>query len=75
MRSHRLRQRAWYSYSGQQKSWSTDENLLHVGFESGELEDPAAKLKAMYKLTKPVKKITKGASRVSIDFVKGMPVA
>ena len=58
------------------ESWSTDENLLHISFESGELEDPAAKPKeTMYKLTKPVKKITKGASRVSIDFVKGMPVA
>ncbi len=56
--------------------WSSDENLLHISYEAGELEDPARKPRdSMYKLTKPVKSIKSGATKVSIDFVEGVPVA
>lgn len=56
--------------------WSSDENLLHISYEAGELEDPAAKPRdSMYKLTKPVKSITARAEKVTIDFKAGYPVA
>ena len=56
--------------------WSSDENLLHISYEAGELEDPAKRPRdSMYKLTKPVKGIKKGSTKVSIDFEKGIPVA
>ncbi len=57
------------------ESWSNDENLLHISYESGELEDPARKPKdSMYKLTKPVKEIKKGTTKLTVDFEKGYPV-
>lgn len=56
--------------------WSSDENLLHISYEAGELEDPARKPReSMYKLTKPVRQVKAAAQKVSIDFVKGIPVA
>ncbi len=56
--------------------WSSDENLLHISYEAGELEDPARKPRdSMYKLTKPVKSIKSNGSKVTVDFVEGMPVA
>ena len=56
--------------------WSSDENLLHISYEAGELEDPARKPRdSMYKLTKPVKTIKAGAEKVTVDFEQGMPVA
>ena len=56
--------------------WSSDENLLHISYEAGELEDPAKRPRdSMYKLTKPVKSIKKGATKLSVDFEAGVPVA
>ncbi|MFW5845669.1 MAG: argininosuccinate synthase [Planctomycetota bacterium] len=56
--------------------WSSDENLLHISFEAGELEDPARKPReGMYKLTKPVKEVARGAQKVHVDFEQGRPVA
>jgi argininosuccinate synthase len=56
--------------------WSSDENLLHISYEAGELEDPALKPRdSMYKLTKPVKEVDLEAAKLTIDFVEGVPVA
>jgi len=56
--------------------WSNDENLLHISYEAGELEDPARKPRdSMYKLTKPVKQVKAAAQKVAIDFVASVPVA
>jgi argininosuccinate synthase len=55
--------------------WSSDENLLHISFEAGELEDPALKPReSMAKWTKPVKEITEAAETVTVDFEEGVPV-
>ncbi|NRA39196.1 MAG: argininosuccinate synthase, partial [Planctomycetes bacterium] len=57
-------------------SWSSDENLLHISYEAGDLEDPALKPRdSMYKLTKPVKSIKSNGKKLHIDFEKGAPVA
>ncbi|HYE05553.1 MAG TPA: argininosuccinate synthase [Planctomycetota bacterium] len=56
--------------------WSSDENLLHISFEAGELEDPGRKPReSMAKWTKPVKEITKAAETITVDFVEGVPTA
>jgi argininosuccinate synthase len=56
--------------------WSSDENLLHISFEAGELEDPAASPReSMFKLTRPVKQVMHDAEAISIDFEQGVPVA
>jgi len=52
--------------------WSNDENLLHISYEAGELEDPARKPReSMYHLTMPVKRVKAAAETVRIDFVAG----
>lgn len=62
--------------ASKKEPWSSDENLLHISFEAGELEDPNRKPRdSMYKLTKPVKTIKKAAETVTIDFVAGRAVA
>ncbi|MBA3686629.1 MAG: argininosuccinate synthase, partial [Planctomycetes bacterium] len=56
--------------------WSSDDNLLHISFEAGELEDPARKPREeMFERTLPVKQVTAKAETVTIDFAQGMPVA
>ncbi|MCC8180282.1 MAG: argininosuccinate synthase [Planctomycetes bacterium] len=58
------------------KPWSSDENLLHISFEAGMLEDPAAKpLADMFELTTDPKKAPDRSETVRIDFDKGVPVA
>ncbi|MCD8138191.1 MAG: argininosuccinate synthase [Planctomycetaceae bacterium] len=58
------------------KPWSSDENLLHISFEAGMLEDPNAKpLRDMFELTVDPMKAPNKAETVKIDFVKGVPVA
>ena len=56
--------------------WSSDENLLHISYEAGMLEDPAAKpFDSMYKMTRPVKEVELAAEAVTIDFEAGVPTA
>ena len=58
------------------KPWSSDENLLHISFEAGMLEDPDAKPMAdMFELTVDPMKAPNKAEVVKIDFEKGYPVA
>ena len=58
------------------KPWSSDENLLHISFEAGMLEDPDAKPRTdMFELTVDPMKAPNRAEKVTIDFVKGVPTA
>lgn len=58
------------------KPWSSDENLLHISFEAGMLEDPAAKpLDDMFELTVDPRRAPDRPEAVKVDFVKGVPVA
>lgn len=56
--------------------WSSDENLLHISYEAGELEDPNRRPRdSMHKLTKPLAEVTARRQKVTIDFEQGIPVA
>ena len=56
--------------------WSSDDNLLHISFEAGMLEDPAARpLDRMYQKTLPLAEVKAKRQRITVDFVEGMPVA
>jgi len=56
--------------------WSSDENLLHISFEAGMLEDPAARpLDRMFQMTLPLKLVKARPQVISVDFVQGVPVA
>ncbi len=58
------------------KPWSSDENALHISFEAGMLEDPdATPLDDMFELSVSPKKAPDKATRITVDFVKGVPVA
>ncbi|TVR14700.1 MAG: argininosuccinate synthase [Planctomycetota bacterium] len=62
--------------ASKKEPWSSDENLLHISYEAGELEDPNRKPReSMYKLTAPVKKVRAASETVTIDFAAGIPVA
>lgn len=58
------------------KPWSSDRNLLHISFEGGILEDPAAEPPAhMFVLTRPPEKAPNRPVYVEVDFVEGVPTA
>jgi len=57
------------------KPYSTDENLLHISYESGILEDAGCKpQEEMFKLTKSPKNAPDKETEISIEFKKGIPV-
>ncbi|MEE2599584.1 MAG: argininosuccinate synthase [SAR324 cluster bacterium] len=56
--------------------WSSDENLMHISFESGMLEDPWQEpLQEMFELSNSPQTSPDEAQVVLIDFEKGNPVA
>jgi argininosuccinate synthase len=57
--------------------FSMDANLLHISYEGGILEDPAAEppAKGMWRLTVPVEKAPAKPEYVEMDFLKGDLVA
>jgi argininosuccinate synthase len=56
--------------------WSSDDNLLHISFEAGMLEDPAARpLDRMFQRTLPLSQVKAKRQKIFIDFVEGVPVA
>ena len=58
------------------KPWSSDENLLHISFEAGMLEDPnAAPLEEMFELSQSPLKAPNKPERVTIGFEDGLPVS
>ncbi|KAJ3073515.1 argininosuccinate synthetase [Quaeritorhiza haematococci] len=57
------------------KPWSTDENLYHISFEAGILEDPDVTPPTdMWKLTVDPEKAPDTPERISITFKGGKPV-
>jgi argininosuccinate synthase len=59
-----------------EKPYSSDENLLHISFEGGILEDPWNEPDpAMFKMTKAPEDAPDSPSYVELDFVQGDPVA
>ncbi|CAG9575599.1 unnamed protein product [Danaus chrysippus] len=56
--------------------WSTDENIMHISYESGVLEDPAAEPPSgIYKMTRDLKQAEDYPSTMDITFEKGLPVS
>ncbi len=56
--------------------WSSDENLMHISFEAGMLEDPSVKpLPEMFELSVDPKNAPDASTEVIINFVAGVPVA
>jgi len=57
------------------KPYSTDENLMHISYESGILEDASCKPNEdMFKLTNSPKKAPDKETEIVIEFKKGIPV-
>jgi len=57
------------------KPYSTDENLMHISYESGILEDASCKPKEdMFKLTNSPKKAPDKETEIVIEFKKGIPI-
>ncbi|CAB3255458.1 unnamed protein product [Arctia plantaginis] len=56
--------------------WSTDENIMHISYESGVLEDPsAAPPNGIFKITRNLKDAEDYPSIIDINFEKGLPVS
>ena len=55
--------------------WSSDENLLHISFEAGMLEDPWVKpLKEMFELSVDPQDAPDESTELLLEFVDGVPV-
>ena len=58
-----------------EQPWSTDENLMHISFESGMLEDPWQEPKEeMFELSQSPKNAPDQEQILTIDFDQGLPV-
>ena len=58
-----------------EQPWSTDENLMHISFESGMLEDPWQEPKEeMFELSQSPKNAPDQEQNLTIDFEEGLPV-
>ena len=56
--------------------WSSDENLMHISFESGMLEDPwQAPSEGMFELSKSPENAVDEKQEINIEFNKGNPIA
>ena len=56
--------------------WSSDENLMHISFESGMLEDPWQEpLEEMFELSQSPQQAPDAPQTVLLDFEDGVPVA
>jgi len=57
------------------KPWSTDENLFHISYEAGILEDPnVTPPKDMWKLTVDPEEAPDTPERITITFQRGIPI-
>ncbi|KXN87664.1 Argininosuccinate synthase [Leucoagaricus sp. SymC.cos] len=57
------------------KPWSTDENLFHISYEAGILEDPnTTPPDDMWKLTTAPENAPQEPERITIEFKGGLPV-
>jgi argininosuccinate synthase len=56
--------------------WSSDENLLHISYEAGMLEDPAARPRDdMFEWTVDPKNAPDEAEEITVSYEKGIPTA
>lgn len=56
------------------KPWSTDENLFHISYEAGILEDPDQTPPSdMWKLTQSIDAAPSTPDQIHLDFTKGLP--
>lgn len=56
------------------KPWSTDENLFHISYEAGILEDPDVTPPSdMWKLTKSIEEAPSTPERIALHFKEGIP--
>lgn len=61
--------------SGDKPPYSMDDNLMHISYESGDLEDPAsAPREAIYTKTDPRESWPDTPETVRIEFIDGTPV-
>mmetsp|Transcript_5748 Transcript_5748/g.10314 ORF Transcript_5748/g.10314 Transcript_5748/m.10314 type:complete len:426 (-) Transcript_5748:578-1855(-) len=61
--------------AGQKPPYSMDDNLMHISYESGELENPGtAPSEAMYRKTLPRDQWKNEPEMVRIEFIDGKPV-
>ena len=59
-----------------EKPWSSDENLMHISFESGMLENPWQKPREdMFELSKSPQNSEDHTQTILIEFEKGIPTA
>jgi len=57
------------------KPWSTDENLFHISYEAGILEDPDTTPPVdMWKLTTSLESAPTTPEQISVEFKAGLPV-
>ena len=62
--------------ASKEQPWSSDENLMHISFESGMLEDPwEAPIQEMFELSKSPEDAVDKKQEILIEFVQGNPVA
>lgn len=55
--------------------WSTDDNIMHISYEAGELEDPGRRPReGMFKMTVSPKEAPDRETEVEIEFEKGVPI-
>jgi len=55
--------------------WSTDDNIMHISYEAGELEDPDRRpQERMFQMTVSPKEAPDEETLIEIDFEKGNPV-
>lgn len=60
----------------QEQPWSSDENLMHISFESGMLEDPwQAPKQEMFAFSKSPQAAPERTQEILIEFEKGVPIS
>ncbi len=60
----------------QEQPWSSDENLMHISFEAGMLEDPwQAPLQDMFELSQSPQQAPDSSQEIIISFEKGIATA
>ncbi|KAA8491298.1 Argininosuccinate synthase [Porphyridium purpureum] len=61
--------------AGDKPPYSMDDNIMHISFESGELENPAtAPSESMYRKTLPMDKWLDEPQTVRVEFRDGVPI-
>lgn len=58
-----------------EQPWSSDDNIMHISYEAGELEDPAKRPREeMFEMTISPKEAPDKETEIEIEFEKGNPI-